>query len=269
MSQSTAEHTEHSETRARLLEAAERLFAERGFEATSVRDITTEAGCNVAAVNYHFGGKDSLYLETFRNLLGELRDRRIRRIRADMDAAGADASLELFLESMANAFLEPLVVDGRGRLLTAMVSRELMDHRLPANVFLGEFVQPVLEVAVEQLAKVGPRLDPLTANMCLMSLIGQLLHVRKSLSGGISGGERRDAARRAEQQFAAIEEEMLGGDLVFRHFPTALADDVHRVSPDRCRLIMDIRSPERPRKSRIRENKMMAAGCNNRPFVAE
>ena len=45
-------------TRARLLEAAERLFAERGFRATSVRALTSEARCNVASVNYHFGGKE-------------------------------------------------------------------------------------------------------------------------------------------------------------------------------------------------------------------
>lgn len=174
------EHHELPETRARLLVAAEKLFAERGYEATSVRDITTEAGCNVAAVNYHFGGKDRLYLETFRSLLGELRDRRIRRIRAAMEAAGDRATLELFLESMANAFLEPLVEEGRGRHLTAMVSRELMDRRLPEQVFLAEFITPILDVALEQLRQVGPELDRATASLCLMSLVGQLLHVLKT-----------------------------------------------------------------------------------------
>ncbi len=44
----------------RLLDAAAALFAERGFEAVSLRDITTAAGANVAAVNYHFGSKDKL-----------------------------------------------------------------------------------------------------------------------------------------------------------------------------------------------------------------
>ena len=44
------------ETHERILQAAENLFSTKGFEATSVRDITTEANCNVASVNYHFGG---------------------------------------------------------------------------------------------------------------------------------------------------------------------------------------------------------------------
>jgi len=180
VSQSVLEHSELSETRARLLVAAERLFAERGYEATSVRDITADAGCNVAAVNYHFGGKERLYLETVRQLLGELRDRRIQHIRADMEAAGDGATLEMFLESMANAFLEPLTGADRGRVLMAMISRELMDRRLPPDVFVSEFIGPVLEVAREQLRAVGPPLDTMTASLCLMSLVGQLLHVLKA-----------------------------------------------------------------------------------------
>ncbi len=51
------------ETRQRLLEAAAKLFAERGFKNTSVRDICAEAGANVAAVNYHFRDKLGLYKE--------------------------------------------------------------------------------------------------------------------------------------------------------------------------------------------------------------
>ena len=49
------------DTRERILLASQKLFAEKGFDATSVRDITTEAHCNVASVNYHFGDKEGLY----------------------------------------------------------------------------------------------------------------------------------------------------------------------------------------------------------------
>ena len=49
---------ETEDTRNRILFAAQKLFGEKGFDSTSVRDITTEAGCNVASVNYHFGGLD-------------------------------------------------------------------------------------------------------------------------------------------------------------------------------------------------------------------
>ena len=51
------------ETRQRLIESATRLFAERGFAKVTVREICKAARANVAAVNYHFGGKNGLYQE--------------------------------------------------------------------------------------------------------------------------------------------------------------------------------------------------------------
>ena len=53
----------------RLLDAAESLFCEKGFDGASIRDITSQANCNVAAVNYHFGGKENLYSGIFIDFL--------------------------------------------------------------------------------------------------------------------------------------------------------------------------------------------------------
>ncbi len=53
-------------TRSKLLDAAERLFAERGFKGTSMREITALADVNIAAANYHFGGKEGLFREVLR-----------------------------------------------------------------------------------------------------------------------------------------------------------------------------------------------------------
>lgn len=181
-------HHETIETRARILEAAERLFAERGFDAASVRDITGEAGCNVAAVNYHFGSKENLYLETFRRLLGELRDRRIERVRADMEANGGEPSLERLLESMAAAFLEPFIEKARAWRLMGFMEHELIDPRLPPQVFIGEFLRPLLDAAVEALRRVGPPLEPMAARLCVMSLVGQLLHVVRAHHHFAAGG---------------------------------------------------------------------------------
>jgi len=58
-----ARATPDLETRDRVLKAAERLFAERGFKKVTVRDICRAARANVAAVNYHFGDKQGLYRE--------------------------------------------------------------------------------------------------------------------------------------------------------------------------------------------------------------
>jgi len=59
-------------TKAAVFNAAERLFALHGFQNVSVRDITAEAGVNLASVNYHFGSKDALLFEIFRRRTSEL-----------------------------------------------------------------------------------------------------------------------------------------------------------------------------------------------------
>lgn len=67
-----------SETVERILDAAEQLFAERGFAETSLRLITSKAGVNLAAVNYHFGSKKALIQAVFSRFLALLRQSRAR-----------------------------------------------------------------------------------------------------------------------------------------------------------------------------------------------
>jgi len=65
--------TDVAETRERLLEAARRLFAERGFEDVTVREICRAAGANLALVNYYFGDKLGLYLEVVNQAIAAVR----------------------------------------------------------------------------------------------------------------------------------------------------------------------------------------------------
>src|ERR1041384_6045222 len=67
-------------TKAAVFAAAERLFALQGFRNVSVRDITAEAGVNLASVNYHFGSKDALLFEIFRRRAAEMNRERARRL---------------------------------------------------------------------------------------------------------------------------------------------------------------------------------------------
>lgn len=93
-------------TRERILNAAEFLFVEQGFEATSLRQITTKAGANLAAVNYHFGSKEALVREVFERRLRGLNTARL----AELDAAEAEASgRPLALERLIEAFLLPVL----------------------------------------------------------------------------------------------------------------------------------------------------------------
>lgn len=78
------------DTRERILDAAERLFMAHGYEGTSMRQITGEAAVNLAAVNYHFGSKESLMQEVFRRRLDWLNEERMRVLNEMELAAGGN-----------------------------------------------------------------------------------------------------------------------------------------------------------------------------------
>jgi AcrR family transcriptional regulator len=98
-----------AETRERVLDAAERLFAEHGVEAVSIRDITHVARVNLAAINYHFGTKPSLMAAVFNRWLGPLNQRRLALLdELEQKARGKPLKPEAILE----AIIRPAVEQG-------------------------------------------------------------------------------------------------------------------------------------------------------------
>lgn len=83
----------NNDTRERILDVAERLFMAHGYEGTSMRQITGEAAVNLAAVNYHFGSKESLMQEVFRRRLDWLNEERLR-VLNEMELAAGDNPLK-------------------------------------------------------------------------------------------------------------------------------------------------------------------------------
>lgn len=83
---------EHHDTKARILEVAERLFMEHGFSATSLRMITGDAKVNLASVNYHFGSKEALIEAVFTRRLAPLNEERVHQLDL-MEAKSAGAPL--------------------------------------------------------------------------------------------------------------------------------------------------------------------------------
>ncbi len=95
-----------TDTKKRILDAAEALFAERGFDATSMRAITAAAGVNLAAVNYHFGSKEALLRAIVAERLGTINERRL----AMLDEGEAEAGdRPVPLEKVLRAFVEPVL----------------------------------------------------------------------------------------------------------------------------------------------------------------
>src|SRR5512143_118352 len=108
------DHGTKAETKDRILDAAERLFAEHGFDATSLRMITAEAGVNLAAVNYHFRSKDALIEAVFSRCIRPLNRERLRLLAAVEEASGGAPPR---LEDVIRAFVTPVIrarQDNRG-----------------------------------------------------------------------------------------------------------------------------------------------------------
>ena len=94
-----------SDTKERILDAAERLFAEQGFAGTSLRQITTEAEVNLAAVNYHFHSKESLVSAVLGRKMGPANARRSELLDQVLREAGTSQPA---IEELLRAFLQPI-----------------------------------------------------------------------------------------------------------------------------------------------------------------
>jgi AcrR family transcriptional regulator len=159
----------------RLIEAAEELFCTRGFNDTSVRDIAAAADCNVASVNYYFGGKENLYREIWRRRLVQMRDRRLASI-AQVMSAGDEPELEDLLRSYATAFLEPLVGQATSCRFVNLMAREMVDPHLPREMFLNEMVVPVMSALGDALTRICPPLAQCNVRLIILSIVSQLIH---------------------------------------------------------------------------------------------
>jgi AcrR family transcriptional regulator len=165
------------ETRERLLEAAEELFARNGFDGTTIRDMVTLAGCkNISAVNYYFGDKRELYEELFRNRMREMRESRLKAIEAAMDKRNKP-TLEKLLGAYAEDFLKPFKDIKRSQRFMQLFFRELAEQRLPNDIFLNELAGPTIKVMEDAISAICPKIDKQDLLMSVLSVTGQLVHI--------------------------------------------------------------------------------------------
>lgn len=99
----------HFSTKDRILGAAEELFAQHGFAGTSLRQLTTQADVNIAAVNYHFGSKENLVNEVFRRRMDEMTTARLQQLEAAKRAHPGE------LTAVLAAFVEPALAMAQDR----------------------------------------------------------------------------------------------------------------------------------------------------------
>ena len=143
-------------TRDRILGAAETLFAQRGFDGASLRQLTAAAGVNLAAVNYHFGSKEKLVEEVFR--------RRLDALNADRLAALAQlrGTRAATLEELLAAYIRPamkLAYDGNGALFMRVLARAFAEHDGTLRQFLSDNYGHVMRQFTAEFARLLPHLS--------------------------------------------------------------------------------------------------------------
>ena len=138
------------ETRTRILDAAEELFMQHGFEGTSMRLLTAKAGANLAAVNYHFGSKDALVEAVFRRRLDPMNTARIAELdrleKQDKDGAGRAPSPQQIIGAFVGASLR-MIEDSKngGRNVIRLLGRTDTDPQKHIRSLIGQLYAPAME----------------------------------------------------------------------------------------------------------------------------
>jgi AcrR family transcriptional regulator len=155
-------------TRERILKAAERLFAERGYDGTSIRTIVARARVNQAAINYHFDGKDGLYREVLRSGFRALTEHQLAHAR-ELTAMSREQALLDFVRRQ----LAPL--SARDEVSRAMRIFNWETVR-PTPVFrslMREEAAPFLGLAADLVRRFLPDADHRTLMVASIWLLGQ------------------------------------------------------------------------------------------------
>jgi AcrR family transcriptional regulator len=146
------------DTRERILDAGERLFMAHGYEGTSMRQITGEAGVNLAAVNYHFGSKESLMQEVFRRRLDWLNEERMRVLDAlEAEAGGQAVKPSAIVDAFFGTLLRMAGDENRGGMtFLRLLGRTLTEPSEFIRAFLAHEYQTVMDRYKEALFKALP-----------------------------------------------------------------------------------------------------------------
>lgn len=198
--------TTHFSTKDRILGAAEELFAQHGFGGTSLRQVTSRADVNIAAVNYHFGSKENLVNEVFRRRMDGMSEIRLARL------AEAQAGHPGELEPILAAFVEPALAlaqdrNGGGAFIR-VIARAYAEKNDGLRKFLSEQYGHVLREFGRAIAGCLPALGKEELYWRLDFLAGALTYAMADFGlikrpVGVTEAAHRTRAAEALIRFAA------------------------------------------------------------------
>ena len=166
---SGAEPQAHDETRRQLLEAAGDVFAQIGFRNATVREICRRAGANVAAVNYHFGDKETLYAEVLRDSQQKAFEKY-----PPLLGVAADAPPEEKLCAFIQSFLLRIFDSGSITRFGKIMSREMVEPTGALELLLEVRIRPMADQLRGLVAEIlgGPP-DDEEVRLCCFSIVSQ------------------------------------------------------------------------------------------------
>jgi AcrR family transcriptional regulator len=186
--------TDHRrQTKDRILDTAERMFAEQGFELTSLRALTAEANVNIAAVHYHFGSKERLFEAVLQRLVGPVNTERLTTLDA-LEARGTPT-----LEGLIDAFVGPPLRLGLNRSTTAclLLGRCMSTPDEQIRVLVLRLFGTVLDRFIPAFARALPHLpqpEVLWRMFFMIGVMAQALSAGRQLAYVSDGACRPDDA---------------------------------------------------------------------------
>lgn len=190
------------DTRQRILMAAERFYAERGFEGTSMRSLTEAAEVNLAAVNYHFGSKKQLMWEMFRARIVPVNTERLRLLEEALQRPEGPA-----LEDIFDALIKPMFdsakgPEGAGIIFLRMTGRVFSESEEFWQQLHQEFFVDLSARFLEAIGKARPDLSEVERawrfHFGIATMLGALV-THHSLNRGcvqLDGSDLDDTRRR-------------------------------------------------------------------------
>lgn len=197
---------QHFSTKDRILHAAEELFAQQGFASTSLRQVTSRADVNIAAVNYHFGSKDNLVNEVFRRRMDEMSAQRLLALKLAVDGRPGE------LEPILSAFVEPALAMAQDRhgggAFIRVIARAYAESNEGLRKFLSEQYGHVLREFAKAIDGCVPGLGKEELYRRLDFLSGALTYAMADFGlikrpHGVSEATHRQRAAAALIRFAA------------------------------------------------------------------
>jgi TetR/AcrR family transcriptional regulator, regulator of cefoperazone and chloramphenicol sensitivity len=160
----------------KILLAAGEIFAEKGYKNVTVREICARAGVNVAAINYHFGDKESLYKEVVMRWEKEA----FSKYPLKPDAAET-ASPEERLTIFVRFFLLRMLDEGRPSWFGKLVAREFIEPTAAMDILVEDAIRPsylLLSSIVRDIIGKGASEEGI--RLCSASIVGQCLYFHNS-----------------------------------------------------------------------------------------